>query len=120
MEENLAYCGLICRNCQIYLATRETDEEKKYKMRADVAQEIKKYYGEEINPEDVRDCDGCKTEGGRLFSTDCQIRICVIEKGIANCAYCQDYPCEAIEKLFTTDIGARGRLDKIRKEKSGI
>jgi hypothetical protein len=120
MEKNLAYCGLICRTCQIYLATREPDEEKKYKMRANIAQEIKKYYGEEINPEDVRDCDGCKTEGGRLFGTDCQIRICTIEKGIANCAYCQDYPCEDLEKLFSTDLGARERLDTIRKEKEEL
>jgi hypothetical protein len=45
---------------------------------------------------------------------DCQIRICAIEKGIENCAYCDDYPCEALEKLFATDPGARERLDAIR------
>jgi hypothetical protein len=117
MEENLAYCGLICQTCQIYLATREPDEEKKYKMRANIAQEIKKYYGEEIKPEDIGDCDGCKTEGGRLFSNnDCPMRICAIEKGIENCAYCHDYPCEALEKLFTTDPGAKERLDAIRND----
>ena len=59
MEENLAYCGLICQTCQIYLATREPDKEKQYKMRVDIAQEIKKYYGMETKPEDVHDCDGC-------------------------------------------------------------
>jgi hypothetical protein len=117
MEENLAYCGLICQTCQIYLATRESDKEKQYKMRADIAQEIKKYYGEEIDPEDVRDCDGCKTEGGRLFcNNNCPMRICAIEKAIENCAYCDDYACEALEKLFTTDPGARERLDKIRSK----
>jgi hypothetical protein len=122
MEENLAYCGLVCQTCQIYLATREPDKEKQYKMRANVAQEIKKYYGMEIKPEDVRDCDGCKTEDGRLFSNnDCPIRTCAVEKGIESCAYCDDYPprdavrcCEALEKLFSTDPGARERLDKIR------
>jgi hypothetical protein len=123
MEENLAYCGLVCQTCQIYLATREPDKDKQYKMRVNIAQEIKKYYGEEINPEDFRDCDGCKTEGGRLFSTDCPMRICAVEKGIENCAYCDDYPprdtlrcCEALEKLFSTDPGARERLDKIRSK----
>jgi hypothetical protein len=114
MEKNLAYCGLICEKCPIYLATREPDEEKKYKMREEIAQEIKKHYGQETKPEDVGDCDGCRTEGGRLFCTDCRIRICAVEKGIANCAYCHDYPCEALEKLFTTDLEARQRLDKIR------
>jgi len=116
MEENLAYCGLICQTCQIYLAAREPDEEKKYKMKMTIAQEIEKLYGKECKPEDVGDCDGCKTEDGRLFCTDCQIRICAIEKGIASCAYCHDYPCEALEKLFTTDLGAKKRLDAIRND----
>ena len=120
MEENLVYCGLICQSCQIYLATRAPDEDKKYKMRVEIAREIEKHYGQECKAEDVGDCDGCKTEGGRLFSTDCQIRICAVEKGIASCAYCQDYPCEALEKLFTTDLGARERLDTIRKEKEEL
>ena len=115
MEENMAYCGLICQTCQIYLATREPDEEKKYNMRVDIAQEITKHYGGETKPEDVGDCDGCKTESGRLFSNNnCPMRICAIEKGIENCAYCEDYPCEELEKLFTTDLGARKRLDIIR------
>ena len=117
MEENLAYCGLICRTCAIYLATREKDQSKQHEMRVDVAEQIKKIYGQECKPEDIGDCDGCKTEGGKLFCTGCQIRICAIEKGIENCAYCDDYPCEALEKLFTTDQGARDRLDAIRKEK---
>ncbi|UCD00259.1 MAG: DUF3795 domain-containing protein [Phycisphaerales bacterium] len=117
MHENLAYCGLICQSCQIYLATREPDEEKRCKARVDIAQEIKKHYGQECKPEDIGDCDGCMTEGGRLFSTDCPIKICAVEKGIENCAYCRDYPCEALEKLFTTDPGAGERLDAIRKEK---
>jgi hypothetical protein len=116
MEENLAYCGLICEKCPIYLATREADKDRQYKMRTDIAREIKKHYGREIKPEDVGDCDGCKTEGGRLFCTDCQIRICATEKGLANCAYCHDYPCEALEKLFTTDLEARQRLNKIRSK----
>jgi hypothetical protein len=117
MEEKLAYCGLICQTCQIYLATREPDEEKQYKMRADIAKEIAKHYGNECKPEDVGDCDGCKTEGGRLFcNNDCRIRICAVEKGIANCACCQDCPCEALEKLFTTDPGARERVDKIKSK----
>jgi hypothetical protein len=83
-------------------------------MRAEIARQIEKHYGQQRTPEDVGDCDGCKTEGGRLFCTGCQIRKCAAEKGIENCAYCSDYPCEALEKLFTTDVGARERLDAVR------
>ena len=83
-------------------------------MRVDIAQEIKKYYGQETRPEDVGDCDGCKAQTGRLFCTGCEIRICAVEKGIENCAYCKNYPCELLEKLFTTDLDAKKRLDAIK------
>ena len=116
MEENLAYCGLPCHSCAIYLATREQDEEKRYEMRVDIAQQIKEHYGEECKPEDVNDCDGCKTEGGRLFSgcKNCHMRKCARRKGVENCAYCNEYACEKIEKFFVTDPDAKTRLDAIR------
>ncbi len=117
MEGTLAYCGLICEKCPIYLATREQDKDKQYEMRAVIAQEIKKHYGQETKPEDVGDCDGCKAETGRLFCTGCEIRICAVQKGIENCAYCNDYPCKLLEKLFITDLDAKKRLDVI---KSGL
>ena len=118
MEENLAYCGLTCHNCLIYLATREKNEEKKYKMRVDIAQEIKKRYGQECKPEDVTDCYGCKTETGRLYSEckNCQIRKCAREMGVENCAHYDEYACEELEKLFTTDLSARKQLDQIKSE----
>jgi len=120
MEENLAYCGLICHTCAIYLATREQDLKKQREMRAEIARQIEKHYGQACKPEDVTDCDGCKADTGRLFSgcRTCQMRKCATDKGIENCAYCDDYPCEALEKLFTTDREARKRLDAIRMEKS--
>ena len=114
MEENPAYCGLICEKCAIYLATRERDEKKKHEMRVDIAEQIRKHYGQETKPEDVGDCDGCKADTGELFCTGCEIRICAVDKGIANCAYCKDYPCEKLEKLFTTDVDAKKRLDAIK------
>ena len=113
MEENLAYCGLICPSCGIYLATREKNPDKQHQMRIEIAEQIKEYYGQECKPEDVGDCDGCKTEGAKLFSTGCQIRICAREKGIENCAYCHEYPCEALKKLFTTDPAATIELSPI-------
>lgn len=116
MDEMISYCGLNCQGCQIYLATRENDKEKQYKIRADITQQIKKLYGHEYKPEDISDCDGCKTEGGRLFSgcNNCYMRKCASRKHIDNCAYCQEYPCQELQKLFTTDKDARIRLDAIK------
>ncbi len=116
MEDSLSCCGLICHKCAIYLATREKDEKKRYKMRVDIALQIKDRYGQECKPEDVTDCDGCKTKGGRILSgsSQCKIRKCVKEKNIENCAHCNGYSCEDIEKLFTTDPDAKERLDQIK------
>jgi len=116
MEENLAYCGLPCHSCAIYLATREQDPKKRHKMRVDIAQQIKEHYGQETKPEDVNDCDGCKTDGGRLFSgcKKCEIRKCAQEKSVENCAHCDEYACEKLEKFFTADPEAKKRLDTIR------
>ena len=114
MEEILAYCGLICHSCPIYLTTREKDEEKRHKMRVEIARQIKKIYGTECKTEDIGDCNGCRTEGERLFCTDCQIRMCAKEKNIENCAHCDEYACEKLEKLFVTDLEAKKRLDAIK------
>ncbi len=116
MEENVSYCGLTCQTCAIYLATREQDEEKRQKMRVDIAREIEEHYGQKIKPEDVTDCDGCKAESGRLFSgsQSCEIRKCAKEKDIENCAHCSDYACDKLREFFVKDPEARERLDAIR------
>jgi len=117
MSEMISYCGLDCQSCTIYLATREKDQEKQYKMRAEIAQQIKELYDQESKPEDITDCDGCKTEGGRLFSGshNCYMRKCASQKNIENCAYCDQYPCQELEKFFTTYPDARKRLDAIKR-----
>jgi hypothetical protein len=116
MNEVIACCGLRCDTCAIYLATRETDDEKRRKMRDEIVKEIKKAYGRECRPEDVTDCDGCRTEGGRLFSgcENCQIRKCAKEKGVENCAHCGEYACEKLAEFFAMESHARARLDEIR------
>ena len=66
MPEIIGYCGLNCCMCPIYVATREKNDEKRHRMRAEIAEQIKKHYGVEYQPEDITDCDGCTSEGGRL------------------------------------------------------
>jgi len=115
----IAYCGLTCHGCSIYLATREQNPKKKREMRADIARICNEKYGTQYKLEDISDCDGCQTEAGRLFlgCETCQIRKCAREKHIDNCARCDQYACEELEKFFNTEPHARKRLDEIR---SGI
>ena len=114
----LAYCGLTCHKCPIYLATREQDSKKKRPMRAGIAQKINELYKEKKRGEDVTDCDGCLMEAGGLFSgcRKCEIRKCARGKVIENCAYCSDYACEKLKNFFATEADAKVRLDMIRNE----
>jgi len=113
----MAYCGLVCETCPIYLATREQDREEQGRMRAQIATFCKKHYGMDYEPEDITDCDGCRTEAGRRFSAckDCAIRDCAKQKELASCAYCSAYACEKLEAFFATEPDAKTRLDEMRK-----
>jgi hypothetical protein len=118
-SEMIAYCGLNCITCPIYLATREKNPEKQRQMKEQIVIAIKKYLGEEKRVEDITDCDGCKMQSGRLYSgcRNCQIRKCASEKGLENCAYCSEYPCEKLSKFFDSEgeqAGAKTRLDAIK------
>jgi hypothetical protein len=115
MDEMMAYCGLVCNTCPIYLATREQDTKKQRQMRAEIALKINEIYNEKMRAEDVTDCDGCRSNE-RLFSgcKQCHIRNCAGSKGIDNCAYCSEYTCEKLEKFFATESDAKARLDVIR------
>lgn len=58
-----------------------------------------KYFGLKIAPERIR-CNGCLSvyHGGYdLPDTACQIRPCVVEKGMETCADCFDYSCDKLE-----------------------
>ena len=118
MSEMISYCGLNCKTCIIRLATREENEQKKLQMRIETARQIKEHYGQECKPEDINDCDGCKADTGILFygCNNCYMRKCASQKQIENCAYCDDYPCDELEKFFITDKQARKTLDAIKSK----
>lgn len=96
----LGYCGGSCSTCQIYTATRETDKEKQAEVRIEIASFASEHYDTIVKPEDITDCDGCRTPSGRLFSgvSECVIMPCVKEKGYETCADCTENPCDKLQK----------------------
>jgi hypothetical protein len=117
--EMIAYCGLNCSTCRIYLATREKDPEKQREMREGIARYIREHFDPKTRLEDITDCDGCAVEKGRLFSgcQKCEVRKCARKKGLKNCAYCSEYPCEKLNKLYDSgglEADAKKRLDAIK------
>jgi hypothetical protein len=111
MGQMMACCGIPCSECGAFIATKNDDDEK----RAETAREWSQQFSCDIKPEDIN-CDGCTSDGDRLFSHPkvCEIRKCARTKTIANCAYCDEYPCEKLEELFNAFSLAKENLDKIR------
>lgn len=110
MSEIIAYCGLDCSECPAYIATVEDDDDK----RKDLAE---KWSTEEfpLKPENVN-CRGCTEKTDVMsFCGDCDVRECAVSKGIENCAYCSEYQCDKLDKIFNMDTGAKKRLDDIKK-----
>jgi hypothetical protein len=115
MKEMVGYCGIICSNCPVYIATQTNSDSK----RKQVAEMFTKQYGKEYTSDDIN-CDGCLSGDKRIFSFChvCEIRKCGIEKKVENCALCISYPCQQLLSLFAQYPKARETLDAIRREHS--
>lgn len=112
MKKMIAYCGINCSECPAFLATQKDDNNERKR----VAEMWSKQFNTEFKPEDIN-CDGCLLESGRLFNycRVCEIRKCGQEKGVKNCAYCDDYACETLNKFIDNVPEAKTTLEEIRK-----
>jgi len=112
MDEIIAFCGLTCTGCPVYLATQKDDDRERER----VAERWTKLFNTKFEPQDVN-CDGCVAEGGRLFSFCgvCEIRKCGQARGVQNCAFCDDYACQKLEDWFARVSEAKQTLDRIRE-----
>ena len=116
MESRISYCGIMCAGCPVLWATYEKDAQVKEKMRVEIAKMSNNLYGTQFDSKDIGDCDGCMTENGRLFPgcNNCQIRICAMNRKIPNCAYCNEFMCETLQKFLIDNPESKTRLDFIR------
>ena len=111
MSQMTSFCGLICSECGAFIATQSDDDAK----RAEVAQLWSQQYNCDMKPADIN-CDGCISDSDRLFGhcSVCEIRKCGKQKGVTNCAHCDDYACERLEEFFKMVPAAREHLDTVR------
>ena len=109
-EVMIAKCGLECTQCDAYIATQNNDIEALQKM----ADEAKEQFKIEFSAEQSR-CTGCSSDGIQIaYTSQCAVRLCAIEKGVDNCAYCDDYGCWTIAGFLKNAPKAKANLEKIR------
>jgi hypothetical protein len=92
MEPVLTCCGYRCDLCLAY----RPNVERNPSNRQALSDGWHRYFGFRLNPE-VICCDGCMSEDPHLIDDGCPVRPCVIEKGLQNCAQCDDYICEKLQ-----------------------
>jgi hypothetical protein len=110
----VAYCGLVCSECEAYVATQASDELAKERIAAKWRTE---YNAPAMTVADVT-CDGCVSVSGRLggYCPACPIRACGVEHGVANCAHCADYAsCEKLSPFLAQVPPAQATLEAIRQ-----
>lgn len=106
----IAYCGLVCTKCPTYQATQADDDEARRKT-ADL---YAKKFGLKLNPEDIN-CDGCLSVGGKLigYCQSCEIRNCAKQKAVANCAQCDERPCEKLVQFHQFSPEAKAAFEAL-------
>jgi hypothetical protein len=96
MSDIIARCGYKCNLCLIYRENLKKDEKNGQRFR----DALEKYYGDKLTLEQCY-CDGCMTpdiENPIRIDKNCKVRPCVIAREIVSCAYCDQYPCQEVEK----------------------
>lgn len=88
MEPVLTRCGYRCDLCLAYKPNVEESPSNQKKL----SDGWYKYFGFRIPPEKII-CDGCMADNPRLIDQTCPVRPCVLEKGLENCAQCEQYIC---------------------------
>ena len=88
MGQLIGKCGYRCDLCPACLPNIKSDADKQRMCDA-----LAKYFGLEMSPEEFSGCGGCVKEGG---DPNCGVRPCAIEKGVENCAHCEEFACDKI------------------------
>ena len=97
MSQLVGMCGLVCSECEAYVATQAGDAEAIARITVKWNEE----YHANNTPETIW-CDGCTTAGARKCGhcAECAIRACGLERGLTTCAECDDYRCEKLSSFL--------------------
>jgi hypothetical protein len=114
METMISFCGLDCQICPAHVATRTNDDA----LRAKTATEWSAQFHADIKAADIR-CSGCTSTSGPVFQhcLVCEMRSCGQQRKLANCAACEEYPCEKLSALHEMVPDARANLEALRTKR---
>ena len=112
MEKIVAYCGIVCTECEAYKATQQGDPA----ALETVAASWREQFDPSITAVSI-ECDGCLVTTDTLCSycAVCPLRVCAIQRGEQNCAYCTEFDdCDKLETYFSHAPHMRDVLKEMR------
>lgn len=89
--EMIGYCGYNCHLC----AARSDDPVVRQKL----VDGWRKLFGHQNYTAENVKCDGCPTDG-KVADKQCKARPCAKRKGLKNCTYCDEFPCDKLKPLI--------------------
>ncbi len=78
----LAYCGLYCGACRLFLATQ-----------AGTLEELAESHG--VSARKLR-CTGCRTDQVSVYCLNCSMKKCAAAQELTSCADCAQFPCRVL------------------------
>ena len=114
---NMGCCGLICKDCPVFVATVNNDDGLRQKTAEEWSKLYADYLGKDLKADDIN-CKGCWSEH-TVFTgcLSCPIRSCCKEKKFTTCASCDEYEvCNMLNGFYSvfSHQHAKSNLDKIR------
>ena len=112
---DLAYCGLNCNECPVYLVSISKNTAEQIRL----ANEYSTNNGG-FSKEDMY-CLGCHSDTvSQKMCGDCEIRLCDAKKSYGSCAECEEFPCSKLEENLGANSDNLNNLkqlaSKLKKE----
>ena len=104
----LAYCGLNCNECPVYLASISKNTEKQIILAKEYSTDTCKFSKDDMF------CLGCHSDTlSDKMCGGCEIRKCGVERAFKNCAECTEFPCSLLEKQMGDSSDSMNRLKQL-------
>ncbi len=99
--EKLAFCGLYCGACPLFLATQ--------------AGALDTLEGRGLGAESLQ-CLGCRSEKVSVYCLNCSMKKCASGQGLVSCADCADFPCRVLMAFDRDGLAHhRGVVDSLQE-----
>ena len=107
MEQILSLCGMRCDLCIAYQPNMEEPPENRQML----SDGWHRYFGFRLPPEDIN-CDGCFPDGKPTLDSGCEVKPCVTERKLENCAVCEEYVCEKLSSRLVSFEAIQEKFDQ--------